>query len=88
MTIHYIVRKLNPARPVCDALLGKKHTHGHRMLVGAVVMGTGVMIAKYTGHSEYEVVAYVGDAVGYGVHGLGLTPFVEFLLEKFAEAEL
>lgn len=87
-TIHCFVRKINPARPVCDALLGKKHTHIHRMMVGTVVMGTGVLIAKYTGHSEYEVIAYLGDAVGYGIHGLGLTPFLEFLMEKFGEAAL
>lgn len=85
MKLTYIVRRVNIARPVCNHMLGSEHTHGHRMLVGTVVMGIGVSIAKVAGHHELAAIAFLGDAIGYAVHGLGLTPFAEYLLVKFGE---
>lgn len=66
-------RHLNVARPICDHLLGEEHTHHHRMMIGTFVMTVGVTIAKVAGHNDIMVVA---------VHGLGLTPFVEYLLSQ------
>ncbi len=68
-------RHLNVARPICDHLLGEQHTHHHRMMIGTFVMTVGVTIAKVAGHNEI---------IGYAVHGLGLTPFVEYLLAQIA----
>ena len=81
------VQYVNITRPMCHALLGKEHTHAHRMMVGTIVMSVGVLIAKTAGHVEYAAIAFIGDAIGYGVHGLGLTPFLEFVISKFAEVE-
>jgi hypothetical protein len=38
------------------------------------------------GHHPNEIIAFIGDAVGYAVHGLGLTPFVETILVRVGEA--
>ena len=84
--IHAIAYRCNIARPVCRVMLGHEHSHTHRMAVGAVVMACGVAIAKATGRSEYELICYIGDGIGYGIHGLGLTPYIEFIVGKFAEA--
>lgn len=86
MKILTVAKCANVARPICDHLLNHDHTHAHRMVVGVMVMSVGVCIAKAAGHHEIELVAYLGDGIGYGIHGLGLTPFVEYLLVKFAEA--
>lgn len=81
------VQYVNITRPVCHALLGKEHTHAHRMMVGTLVMSIGVLIAKSAGHVELAAVAFIGDAIDYGIHGLGLTPFLEFIISNFAEVE-
>jgi len=88
MNIITIAKSANVARPICDHLLNHDHTHAHRMAVGVMVMTVGVFIAKAAGHHEIEIVAYLGDGIGYAIHGLGLTPFVEYLLVKFAEASV
>ncbi len=80
--VQKIVSKLNAPRVVCQHLFGKDHTTTHRMIVGAVVMVTGVCIAKLGGHAEMQVLAYLSDVVGYGIHGIGLTPFLEALIAE------
>lgn len=80
-----VVRKVNVVRPVCNHMVGRHHTFIHRAIVGVGVMVTGVLIAKGFGHDENFYIQVAGDAVGYGLHGLGLTPFVEALLESVAE---
>jgi hypothetical protein len=85
ITINQVAARLNVTRPLCHALFGHNHKHCHRMAAGVVVMGIGVTVAKFAGHVEYQAIAFIGDGVGYAIHGLGLTPFLEFLLEKFAD---
>lgn len=77
-----IVRRINVTHFICDNLLGKDHSHGHRMGFGIILMGVGVYVSKLFGEIEFAVVHYATDVVGYAIHGLGLTPFVELLLEK------
>jgi hypothetical protein len=83
--IHILVSRANIARPICAAMLGKHHSPVHRMAAGVVVMAVGVACAKFFGHMPSSTVAFIGDAVGYGLHGLGLTPFIEHLAEKFRD---
>lgn len=83
--INIVIKKINPTRPICNALFDKEHSHRHRMLVGAIVMGVGVVIAKSAGHHELQLIAYVGDVIGYGVHGLGLTPYIEYIIDTLVE---
>jgi hypothetical protein len=73
--------KLNFPRIVCNNLIGKHHAFHHRAGVGAIIMICGVVIAKSLGHHEYEAVALIGDTLGYGLHGIGLIPFVEALVD-------
>lgn len=79
------VRNLNVPRHLCAHALGENHTIPHRMCVGLVIMVCGVMIAKAAHVFEYYALQVVVDTLGYSVHGLGLTPFLEHLLVKFKE---
>jgi hypothetical protein len=74
--------KLNIVRPICANLVGKDHGFHHRAVVGVCIMLFGVVIAKTIGHNEQEVIAVLGDTLGYGLHGMGLIPFVEALVEE------
>lgn len=81
--VHVVIRKANFAIPLCDALLGEKHPVKYRMATGVFVMAVGVTIAKTLGHGPYMLASFLADAVGYGLHGVGLIPFVDHLVEKF-----
>ncbi len=81
--VHVVVRKANIAIPLCDLLLGEQHPVKYRMATGVFVMAAGVTIAKTLGHGPYMLVSFAADAVGYALHGLGLVPFVDHLVEKF-----
>ena len=78
-----LAKHANVIRPICTHLLSENHTPHHRMLVGTAVMTAGVTVAKVFGHSDLMLIAYIGDAVGYGIHALGMTPFIEHLLHQF-----
>lgn len=88
MTVHRAVRVANLPRELCHMMLGDQHKTSHRMVVGFVVMTAGVLVAKQAHHMPYEALATLTDLTGYGVHALGATPFIEWLLgaEKTAEA--
>ena len=62
---------------VLEHLLNKKHSQTHRMFFGLVIGYTGVLIAKAAGHSHFEGLAQIGDGMGYFLHGLGITPFID-----------
>ena len=66
---------------VCHQTIGRDHTPHHRMIAGILIMSVGVVIAKSANSFDAHWVHYVLDGVGYGVHGLGLTPFIESLME-------
>lgn len=74
-------QRINLPRHVCDHLFGERHGALHQMVAGVCVMACGVAIAKHAGHSGSEFVEFFGDALGYGVHGLGLAPFIEHLMK-------
>ncbi len=85
--VHVVVRKANFAIPLCDALLGDQHPVKYRMATGVFVMAVGVTIAKTMGHGPYFLFSFIADAIGYGLHGVGLIPFVDHLVEKFKHKE-
>ena len=76
-----VLHKSNIIRPICTILVGKEHKTEHRLLMGTVVMLTGVVIAKYFGHHDNRMIALVGDALGYGMHGIGLLPVVDLIVD-------
>jgi hypothetical protein len=69
-----------PASFICEHLFGKNHTHGHRIIVGVVIMLVGVTISKGAMMFEGIIVHYLMDAVGYGIHGIGLAPTLEYII--------
>lgn len=83
-TAHKLIVQVNLVRPLASLVFGRHHSTGHRMLAGVVVAAVGVFIVKHMGHHSNEYVGMVVDGVGYGLHGLGLTPFAEYLSESYA----
>lgn len=77
------VRKMqhtNPIRSICDHLLGEHHTLSHRLAVGFVVIMLGVTTVQGAHHvSSIWVLAYMIDAGGYALHGVGLMPYLELI---------
>ena len=54
------------------------------MMVGFFVMGSGVWIAKAAHNIPIEVLAGFVDMVGYAIHALGATPYIERAAQVFA----
>ena len=80
--VHRVLKKVNIVRIACDQMFGEQHTHRHRMTVGVVFMCIGVSIAKGATYFEYEIIRFIGDGLGYLIHGLGGVPFADFLMER------
>ena len=53
-------------------LVGNKYPTEHKMKVGSMVMLIGVIFATSV------PIHIVADLVGYFIHGLGATPFIEY----------
>lgn len=79
-----ITIRINIMHPICNAVFGKGHTLAQRLIVGTLVALIGVGVAKWSGHSTNAVVGHLGDMVGYGMHALGLAPFIEWMAERYA----
>lgn len=79
--VHRGAKALNVPRIICVRLLGHQHGKRHRMIAGFCVMIVGVGCAKLAVFTTYEIAKYMLDLFGYAIHGLGLTPFIESLLE-------
>lgn len=71
------MRCYNLPKAICRHLVGKEHDTHHHMLAGVFVMVVGVAIAKSVEFFHFPGAHFALDLVGYGVHGLGLTPFIE-----------
>jgi hypothetical protein len=80
-TLQASLNKVNVIHKACDVLAGEHHHPILRFAFGIVVMLCGVYIAKTIGHHHTEIIAFAGDTVGYGIHGVGLIPFVEAILK-------
>lgn len=70
---------LNLPRAICDHLIGERHTIVHRMICGALVMITGVAVA-HTATLLPAGADLTADLLGYLIHGLGATPYVEAMV--------
>lgn len=67
---------------IANHLAGEDHTKSHRRISGGLVMVVGVGIT-YTAHHVFGgIIGFIGDLVGYGIHGIGLVPFVSEFEKK------
>ena len=73
---------INLPRIICQHMLGKDHKAHHRMAAGASIMVTGIMIAQCGHLVEVVIFKATLDLIGYSFHGLGIVPFLEWLLES------
>jgi len=64
-----------------EHLLNKKHSLGHRMFFGLIIGYVGVVIAKSA--EELGHFAQIGDGIGYFLHGLGITPYIDRLSDTY-----
>lgn len=78
--VRLVLVRVNVIRPICSVVLGRNHSVLHRMMAGFVVAAVGVFIAK---HGAAYINEYIADGFGYGLHGIGLVPFIEYLSEHF-----
>lgn len=77
------VRWANLPRTACSVLIGKHHTLTHRLVAGLIIMVAGVAIAKgLPALLQSGWAHFLSDLLGYGVHGMGLTPFIEAATES------
>lgn len=76
------MRVINLPRIICQHMLGKDHKVHHRMGAGVTLMFIGVMIAQGGHLVELVVIKATIDLIGYSFHGLGLVPFLEWLMEN------
>ncbi len=73
------------SKTVCSHLVGEKHNHIHKKIVGFVICFIGVTIAHFFAFIDAEIIKYFLDLTGYGVHGIGLIPYVESVLKYVNE---
>lgn len=75
-----LLDKVNLPKIICIHLIGKNHTLHHRMGAGVILMTIGVMISKSAAGISVYLVSFVGDMIGYLIHGIGTLPFGEALV--------
>lgn len=81
-----LLRRANLPRRIADHLIGQQHSRCHQCLIGLGLMIVGVLVARGAAEIHFVVIHVAGDLIGYGIHGLGLTPYVEAIV-KIAEEE-
>lgn len=77
--------KICVSKMICDHLVGEEHSSIHRYSVGVVIMGIGVGLTKAVFLIDLGIIHYLGDVIGYGIHGIGAIPFVDGLIKKHQE---
>ena len=74
MKINSFLNRLNVTKHVTDHICNEHYTKLHRRIAGGILVFSGVIISKLGG--DYAVLHVVFDAFGYGLHGIGLIPFI------------
>jgi hypothetical protein len=74
------LRSVGANKNLCNHLLGEDHSHGHRMIVGIMIMFLGVVVAK--SGSPILILHCITETIGFGLHALGAVPFIEYANKK------
>jgi hypothetical protein len=77
-----VIETLNVPKKICDHLLGEEHPQEHRMVVGVFVMTTGVLVANSAHYLDIVIWHIFVDVIGYAIHALGFTPYIEWIILK------
>lgn len=80
MQLKQLLNNVCVARVLATHLCGKDHHFIHRAAIGACLMLAGDVIAHAAGHFDVPLLTIFGDTFGYGLHGVGLVPYVEAVL--------
>jgi hypothetical protein len=76
-------KNINIPKNICSHMLNEKHTYTHRMSVGASIMLVGVLVVQAFSTVETYFLHVLSEVIGYGLHGLGLTPFIDYITKIF-----
>ncbi len=74
--------QINLPKKIASHLFGEHHGHRHKMFVGVIVGYVGVLIAHSAHLFPLMIIQLFVDLVGYGIHGIGAAPFIEYGIEK------
>lgn len=55
------------------------------MGAGIGIMCVGVGFTQVVLVFDFHIIHALGDVVGYGIHGIGGIPFVEYVISKFKD---
>lgn len=81
-------KSFNITRNICNHFVGEQHTLNHRMVCGGIIMIIGVGFYKVMVYSNgYFILHFFGETIGYLIHGVGASPFVEWILKQAASGE-
>lgn len=85
--IHTVLDRVNVPKMVTTWALGERHHPVSRLLAGALIMVLGVLLSRLPEACEWHgfLVRCGADLVGFGIHGVGLTPFLEALIRAARE---
>lgn len=76
--LKFLIHNANIPKKVCNHVLGKDHSHTHRKIVGFVCIAIGILIGKtFFVHVGQPAIEYCAELIGFSLHGVGLTPFIE-----------
>lgn len=73
------LKKLNFSRNLCNHFIGENHTIAHRVGIGTIIMVFGVGFAKLTLLVPNDFFHFIGDAIGFLIHGIGSVPYIELI---------
>lgn len=77
-----ILYHIDLSRHVSNHLVGEHHTVRHRQITGVFIIVIGEMIAKSVSHDMFFILQLAIDGVGYGLHAIGMIPFVARVEKK------
>lgn len=75
--VYQILDVINIPKHIVSHMIGEKHSTWHHRITGAIIMVFGVGVVKiFYITSDIGLFHFVGDLVGFAIHGVGLVPWV------------
>lgn len=77
-----LLDKINLPKKLALHIFGQNHTHGHKITIGVLIMWAGVYLVRFISDVPLPLMHMLADVIGYGIHGVGLSPYIDYLQEK------